>query len=159
MGRGRIKLGSHRTLDLYRSSGCDDGRGHHCRDVRGSRSQDRGSRAGGTAGRDNAASGSAGRGSSAGSASGPDHPDQHADGPEHGSEGRELTADAAKLGAIFAASGAVVEVAPRQAARTDAPVVCLCQLRADLLAGGIPRFDSSRKSDSGPHEQRLDRGD
>jgi hypothetical protein len=156
MRRRRIKLGSHRTLDLHRSSGGDDGRGHHCRGMGGSCSQDGGSRAGRPAGSDNAASGSAGGRSAPGAASGADQPDQHAQRPEHGSEGRKLTADAAQLVAILPASGAVVEVAPGQAARTDASVVCLCQLAPDLLAGGIARFDSGRQSDPGPHQQRLD---
>ena len=106
-----IKLRSHGPLDLHRSAGRHHGRGNHGRHVGGSRSENRGPGACGSAGSQHAAASPAGSSPPAGTVSESDQPGQYPERTKRGSEDCQLAADAAKLRAVIPASGAVAEVA------------------------------------------------
>ena len=108
MRRRGAKLRGHRALDLDRATRGDDGSRHHRCHVRGSSSQNRGARAGGSASGNNAAPGSTRRRSATGTASGADQPGQYSQGPKDRSESSKLAADAAELGAVLPASATIV---------------------------------------------------
>lgn len=153
--RRRIELRGHRPLDFHRSAGCEDRRSHKRGDVTRSRSNERSTGARRSAKRENAAARPARGGPAAGAAPEPNHPGQCSERPDYRSEGCQLTTDMPKLRAVLPTSGAVVEVAARHAAGTDAAVVGRGEIAPDLPARRVAGFVSGGQANPRPDKQRL----